>query len=528
MLKKMKKKEKILIVDDDESLCKTLSAIFRKQDYEVDIAATGQKAQEKVREKSYNIAFLDIKLPDMDGIELMPVFKKEKPDMEVIMITGYASVDNAVNALNTGASAYLIKPLNMDKVLIMIRNLLEKQQLITEKQKAEEDLVLALEKAQESDRLKSAFLMNMSHEIRTPMNGILGFAKLLKKPQLTRDELNSYIEIIEQCGDRLLNTINNIIDISKIEAGQVKIVKTEVSVNKILEEQYAFFNPEAKSKGLELIYKPTLSDKEAIIVTDKHKLEGILTNLIKNAIKFTEFGNISFGYSIKKGKDFKELNFYVKDTGIGIPSDRIHAIFNRFEKADIENSKVYEGAGLGLAISKSYVEMLGGKIWVSSKEGYGSTFTFSIPYIQPSTKNGGIENNEKKEQKTSLTDVSVIIAEDDESSQLLLKTVLKNKFRKIIYTTSGEETIEAIKKHPEINIILMDIKMPGMNGYDATREIRKFNRDVIIIAQTAFGFPSDKEKAIKAGCDDYIAKPINIELLFEMIMFHLSKKAFNK
>ncbi|MCD6105734.1 MAG: response regulator, partial [Thermosipho sp. (in: Bacteria)] len=393
-----------------------------------------------------------------------------------------------------------------------------------ERKKAEEDLKLAFEKAQESDRLKSAFLANMSHEIRTPMNGILGFAELLKDPQLTGKEQKSYIKIIEKNGARMLNTINDIIDISKIEAGQVKVVKSEVSVNKTLKEQYEFFNPEAQSKGLELIYKPTLSDKEATIVTDKHKLEGILTNLIKNAIKFTKHGNITFGYSLKKEKNFEELEFYVKDTGIGIASERINAIFDRFIQADIEDTHVFQGSGLGLAISKSYVEMLGGNIHVSSKEGFGSTFIFTIPYIQKSTKYSSIENTKKKEQKTLLTDVSVIIAEDDETSQLFLKTIFRDKFRNIIYTTNGVETVEAIKEHPETDIILMDIKLPVMNGYNATREIRKFNQDVVIIAQTAFGLSGDREKAIEAGCDDYIAKPINKNLLFEKIMLHLSKK----
>jgi len=393
-----------------------------------------------------------------------------------------------------------------------------------ERKKAEEDLKLAFEKAQESDRLKSAFLANMSHEIRTPMNGILGFAELLKDPQLTGKEQKSYIKIIEKNGARMLNTINDIIDISKIEAGQVKVVKSEVSVNKTLKEQYEFFNSEAQSKGLELIYKPTLSDKEATIVTDKHKLEGILTNLIKNAIKFTKHGNITFGYSLKKEKNFEELEFYVKDTGIGIASERINAIFDRFIQADIEDTHVFQGSGLGLAISKSYVEMLGGNIHVSSKEGFGSTFIFTIPYIQKSTKYSSIENTKKKEQKTLLTDVSVIIAEDDETSQLFLKTIFRDKFRNIIYTTNGVETVEAIKEHPETDIILMDIKLPVMNGYNATREIRKFNQDVVIIAQTAFGLSGDREKAIEAGCDDYIAKPINKNLLFEKIMLHLSKK----
>ena len=395
-----------------------------------------------------------------------------------------------------------------------------------ERKKAEEELKSALEKAQESDRLKSAFLTNMSHEIRTPMNGILGFTGLLKAPQLSGDEKKKFIQVIEKSGDRMLNTINDIIDISKIEAGQVEVVKSEVSLNNILNEQYEFFKPDAQSKGLELNYKPTLSDKEAIIVTDIHKLEGILTNLIKNAIKFTKHGNISFGYSLIKEKNIEGLEFFIKDTGIGIPSNRIHAVFNRFEQADIEDTQVFEGSGLGLAISKSYVEMLGGNISVTSEEGIGSTFVFSIPYTKPTTKENDVEGGINKIPQVSLSKLSVIVAEDDEISRLLLEAILENEFHKITYTETGKETVDKFRENPETNIILMDLKMLGMSGYEATREIRKFNQDVIIIAQTAYGLSNDREKAIEAGCDDYISKPFKKELLFEKIMLHLSKRNY--
>ena len=251
-----------------------------------------------------------------------------------------------------------------------------------ERKKTEEDLQLALEKAQESDRLKSAFLTNMSHEIRTPMNGILGFTELLKDPEVSDDEQVGYIKIIEKSVNRLLNTINDIIEISKIDAGQVEIVKSDVSVNKILKEQYEFYSLMAQSKGIELIYKLSLTDKEVTIYTDKQKIENILAILIKNAIKFTKQGNISIGYTLEKDEGGEKLQFYVKDTGVGIPSDRIEAIFNRFEQADIKDTRAFEGSGLGLAIAKSYVEMLDGDIWVISEEGSGSTFTFSIPYIR--------------------------------------------------------------------------------------------------------------------------------------------------
>jgi signal transduction histidine kinase len=226
----------------------------------------------------------------------------------------------------------------------------------------------------------------MSHEIRTPMNGILGFADLLKKPHLTGDKQEQYIKIIRKSSERMLNTINDIIDISRIEAGQIEVVKTETYVNMILDEQYNIFNTEARPKELELICKPSLSDSETSIVTDKHKLEKILSNLIENAIKFTHQGNVTFGCSLITDKNFKKLEFYVIDTGIGIPQSRIKAVFNPFEQADIEDTRAFEGSGLGLAISKSYVEMLGGKIWVESEEGIGSQFYFTLPLYSKNTE----------------------------------------------------------------------------------------------------------------------------------------------
>ena len=247
---------------------------------------------------------------------------------------------------------------------------------ITERKKAEQELINAKEKAEESDRLKSAFLANMSHEIRTPMNGILGFAELLKTPSLSGDEQMEYIRIIKKSGERMLNIINDIVDISKIEAGQVKVFVSETKLNEQTEFLYSFFKPEVDKKGIRLILRNGLPDQDAILNTDKEKLYAVLTNLIKNAIKFTSQGYIEFGY-VKKGN---VLEYYVKDTGFGIPADRQQAIFERFIQADIADSRAFQGAGLGLSISKAYVEMLGGEIRVESDEDKGSAFYFTIPY----------------------------------------------------------------------------------------------------------------------------------------------------
>jgi signal transduction histidine kinase len=239
-------------------------------------------------------------------------------------------------------------------------------------------------KAEESDRLKSAFLANMSHEIRTPMNGILGFAELLSQPGLTGETQQNYIRIIEKSGTRMLNIINDIVNISKIEAGLMKVNWQESNINEQIEYIYTFFKPEVEGKGMQISFRNSLPSKESVISTDREKLYAILKNLVKNAIKYSKIGSIEFGYSLRRAHDnlsiSLELEFFVKDTGIGIPKDRQDAIFERFIQADITDKNAYQGAGLGLSISKAYVEMLGGKIWVESEPEVGSCFYFTLPY----------------------------------------------------------------------------------------------------------------------------------------------------
>ena len=262
------------------------------------------------------------------------------------------------------------------------------------------ELVMAKNKAEQFDKLKSAFLANMSHEIRTPMNGILGFAGLLKEPNLTGSEQKEYIRIIEKSGARMLNIINNLIDISKIESGMIEVDIKKSNLNEQIEEIYTFFKPEADRKGIKLSFKNSLSKNEAIIKTDRAKIYAILTNLVKNAIKYTNQGSIEFGYDLVETRHaLSSLRFYVKDTGIGIPKDRQEAIYERFVQADISDKHAYQGAGLGLSISKAYVEMLGGEIWVESEEGQGSIFNFTIPYT-PETISENVVNSANSPRKT--------------------------------------------------------------------------------------------------------------------------------
>ena len=377
------------------------------------------------------------------------------------------------------------------------------------------ELLAAKEKAEESNQLKSAFLANMSHEIRTPMNGILGFSNLLKQQNLSGEKQQEYIRIIERSGVRMLNIINDIISISKIESGQMEVNIQKTNINEQIEYIYNFFKPEIEAKGMQISFKNSLPSEKSILKTDGEKVYGILTNLIKNAIKYSEKGSIEYGYIINTN----DLEFYVNDTGIGIPENRQKAIFERFIQADITDKMARQGAGLGLSISKAYVEMLGGKIWVKSEEGIGSSFHFTVPYqpkveVEVTNKTTRILNEEKEDKTQTL---KMLVAEDDKASEMLITIMVEEYCSEILKAKTGKEAVEICRKNPDINIILMDIQMPDMNGYEATREIRKFNQDVIIIAQTAFGLTGDREKTIEAGCNDYITKPIIREKLLALI-----------
>jgi len=380
---------------------------------------------------------------------------------------------------------------------------------VSERHKAQEELIAAKDKAEESDRLKSAFLANMSHEIRTPMNGILGFSELLKEPNLTIEEQEKYIKIIQNSGTHLLNIINDIIDISKIESGQMETMIEDTNVNELIESLFNFFKPQTEQNGINFSYKESLSSASACIKTDRKKLNAILINLVNNAIKFTPSGSIEIGYVLKD----LFLEVFVKDTGIGVNQANKEIIFDRFRQGDKLSTKSYEGSGLGLSISKAYVEMLGGRIWVESERGKGSTFYFTIPYRAGPT--GIITNNVSSEvgKDNQVKTLRILIVEDDETSVLLLKTALKNYCKEILIAATGTEAIDTCRNNPDINFILMDIRMPDMDGYEATHHIRQFNKDVIIFAQTAHAMAGDREKAINAGCNEYMAKPIKIDVL---------------
>ena len=388
---------------------------------------------------------------------------------------------------------------------------------ITDRKLANEDLVKAKERAEESDRLKSAFLANMSHEIRTPMNGILGFAELLKNPDLAGEKGKEYIDIIQKSGERMLNIINDIIDLSKIEAGQMNVAVSEVNINDLIDDVYSFFIPEVEKKGIRFLCQKACSDADAFIYTDQEKAFAVLVNLVKNAVKFTSKGSISYGYEVL-GND---VQFYVRDTGPGISPEQQTIIFERFRQGSELHSRNFEGSGLGLTISKAYVELLGGRIWLTSEEGKGSAFYFTLPDMREAGAQADlIENVAGIPIEKPSRGLKILIAEDDDISRKYLLELTEGYSHEVFCAGTGVEAVEICRAHSDLDAVFMDLKMPIMDGLEATRQIRQFNQHVCIIAQTAYALSGDKEKALDAGCTDYLPKPISRAQLALLLSKH--------
>ncbi|NMC99146.1 MAG: transporter substrate-binding domain-containing protein [Bacteroidales bacterium] len=387
---------------------------------------------------------------------------------------------------------------------------------INEIKQAEKELIIAKEKSEESDRLKTAFLQNLSHEIRTPMNAIIGFSNLLKN-DVSIEKRRNYISIIQNSSQQLLSVVTDILTISSIETNQEKINISKVNINDLIKELSILFKEQAKVKNITISTHCDLNKLQSIVYTDKTKITQILTNLISNALKFTLKGEIEFGYRIKKNIKAEELEFYVRDTGIGIKQEYMDVIFERFRQANKEIQQTFGGTGLGLAISKGFVELLGGKIWVQSEPDKGSVFYFSIPYNPVDEINELIEQNIKIPHSKK-----ILIAEDDEYNYLYLKELLNDLNFELIYTKNGSEAIKVCESNMDIDLILMDIKMPSMTGDIATKFIKSINPNIPIIALSAYALEHEKVK-YENIFDEFLTKPINEEELKLILIKYFEK-----
>lgn len=383
----------------------------------------------------------------------------------------------------------------------------------------EEELVLAKEKAVESDKLKSAFLANMSHEIRTPMNAILGFSELVARTDLSADKRSSYTQHIVNNGKLLLTLVDDIIDLAKIEAGQLKIKRGSTNIDELLEELQHFCiadKKRLKKENVQIVRQQSPTGNMQWLHCDGYRLKQVLLNLLSNALKFTFTGSIEFGYIIPNNAT---IQFYVKDTGIGITLEQQSIIFDRFRQADNSATRQFGGTGLGLAISKKLVELMGGRIWVESEPNVGSTFFFNLPLIIPDLKNTqqDISDGNGEIILANFRGKSILIAEDNDANFQYLNELLKPTGLNIFRAINGIEAVDCIMHRANISLILMDMQLPEMDGFEATKKIKKHIPGIPIIAQTAYALSEEKTKALNSGCDYYLAKPIAAGSLLNLV-----------
>ncbi len=387
---------------------------------------------------------------------------------------------------------------------------------ITRQDKARRDLVRLKEKAEESEKLKNFLLTNISHEIRTPMNSIIGFSELLNIGNLAFDKRLEYVRTIKNQGLLILRMLDDMVEFTRMETGKVTIRKSPCNIDLLINEILSVFNQfkHYENKG-HLEIKVKYPDHRGLVVfTDPGRLQQLISNLISNSIKYTEKGWIELGYQFTADQ---KIEFFVKDTGIGISRDLQKKLFGKTGEED-QNSGKTEGPGLGLTIAKNLIKLMGGKIWVESELGQGSTFSFTIPFEEvPETYHLMAPEEEFVIPSYTWKDKVILVVEDDEVNFKFIEAVLQDTSAQVLHASDGLQAVELCKTINKIDVVLMDIRLPGIDGYEATRQIRQFNRNLPIIAQTAFMLENELEKCKQAGCNELITKPIEIKELFEKV-----------
>ncbi|MBN1651409.1 MAG: response regulator [Bacteroidales bacterium] len=386
--------------------------------------------------------------------------------------------------------------------------------LAIERKRAVEDLKVALENAEASDRLKTAFLNNISHEIRTPLNGILGFAPFIIQPDIEQEEKEKFLETLNKSGERLMDTVTDYMDISLLVSGNLKMHPKPVNIHFLMEEIHQKFQSVSESKGLKFDINMPQEILNYKFISDAELIKKIVSHLLSNAFKFTDSGYVSAGYRIMHTEEEAEIEFFVKDSGRGISEKAKTLVFESFRQENEANTRAHEGSGLGLSISKGLVSLLGGSIHLETNENKGTSVFVRFPVAIEASSN--ISQMNSMEKKTSAAN-ELLIAEDDDMNYLFFETVLRNKFANIYRAENGQDAVDRCKEYPDIAVVLMDIKMPGMDGLEATRQIKSIRPELPIIAVTAFAMHGDENRIREAGCNDYLSKPVDKMKLMKVL-----------
>ena len=497
----MKEKFAILYVDDEETNLRIFKNTFHRK-YFIHTATNALEGIEILNKEKIDLIISDQRMPGMSGVEFFKQTLKTNPGINRILVTGFTDFNALQSAINEAKIfRYIQKPWKekdlrgaIENALKVYRLELENKELTDELEKtnkdlikinsrlrsSNEELIIAKNKAEESDRLKSVFFTNISHEIRTPMNAIIGFARLLNTDELTDLMIKEYLQIIVDSSEQLLQIIEDIIEASQLRTSRVKVRFKPFDISALLKNLIAIYKDEANEK-LSIILNNQLNLNDNIIVSDEIKLIKILNNLMENAIKYTSKGYVKL--TCKRNLDF--IEFYIEDTGIGIAPKNHELIFNRFRQEDENANREFDGLGLGLSIVKDNLKLLNGEIKLISEKGKGATFIVKIPYEKGADViDSGKQFQAKKIINTLQNKYIILIVEDKKSNLQFLKTLLLslNLNLKIIIAKDGQEAIEICKKNKEISLVFMDIKMPGINGFEATREIKKLRKNLPVIA----------------------------------------------
>ncbi len=526
----------ILIAEDSATQAEILTSILENQGYNVLHEENGKEALNLAKKNPPALIISDVLMPEMDGYVFCEAVREEPSLSQIpfLLLTTLSSPGDLIRGLQAGADSYLVKPYEEAELLEWVEKLLHPQKpsgtsinprlenfLVSTYQTAMKkniELRKAKEIAEQADRLKSAFLNNLSHEIRTPMNAILGFSTFIGDPDITDEERTEFASHIETGCANLLGIIDSIVDLSVIESETIEPSLTECRINAFLESVKNEFVEKEKHQMDQLLFRLITANKEEhfTILIDQSRTKKVLNNLLKNALKFTESGFIELGYTLDN-PGFIEL--FVRDSGTGIPNDKIHLIFDKFTKLEEFHTKKYSGTGVGLTITKKLVEFLWGEIRVESTVGEGSLFTVSLPLNIPEQVLGkpSLEIEALEGEAVNWSDRRILIAEDVESNFMLIEHLLKKTHVDILWAKNGKEAVEMCSNGKEIDLILMDIQMPVMDGYTAVELILKMGKGIPIVAQTAYALSHDEEQILDAGFSDLLTKPIKATELMEKI-----------